>query len=705
MEKDGEAVVKSACRMCHGICGLLVHLKNDRVVKATGDPDCPSSRGYICTKGRASVELLYHPDRLKYPMKRMGERGENKWERISWDEALDTIAGKLSSFKREFGPESIAGMYGTARPYTTFLRRFLLALGTPNRPGGGHICYSPRIAACKMTGGTLPVCDYYGFGGVYPKCVVVWGCNIAESGAADEMCGYQLTQTIKRGATLIVIDPRKIPIAAEADYHLQIRPGTDGALALGMLHTIIKEKLYDKDFVEKWCLGFDKLAARVADYPPEKMADITGIPADTIREVARVYATTKPACMQWGVAIDQNINSFQTIRAVHILSGITGNIDVPGGDAFWVRPAKVGNLNDQINPTVPYPTLSPETWAKKIGAEKYRVLDQVHPAEFWEAALTEKPYPVKALMIMGNNSLVARSEPEKMLRALKKIDFIFASDMFMNPTVQMADIVLPAASWLEIDDVAGLKMVWCVMARQKLATIGECRDDKQILIDLAHRLGLNKYFPWKTVREYCDWMLKDSGITFEEFKKIGILPGEMRYRKYEEKGFETPSGKFEFYFTTLEKMGYDPLPYYVEPPESPYSTPELFKKYPLIITSGARIQHFFHSEDRQIPSLRKRCPDPLVEIHPDTAKPLGIKNGDWVWIENDRGKVQQKAKVTTNILPGVVNAQHSWWFPEKDPPEYGYKESNINFLTGGMPYDPHTGSESWRSFLCKVYKA
>ncbi|MFC2008219.1 molybdopterin-dependent oxidoreductase [Chloroflexota bacterium] len=706
MEREGETIVKSACRMCHGICGVLVHMKNGRVVKVTGDPECPTSNGYICVKGRASVELLYHPDRLKFPLKRVGARGENRWQRISWDEALDTIAEKLLKVKEEFGAESIVVTQGTGRPYTVLFGRFRNCLGTPNSVGGRHICYFPRLEASAMTCGTLPICDYYGFGGVYPECVVVWGCNITESGASDGMCGYQLTQTVRRGAKLIVIDPRRTNIASKADHWLQIRPGTDDALALGMLHTIIKEEIYDKDFVSKWTVGFDELAERVESYTPERVEGITWVPAETIRAAARMYATTRPACIQWGVAVDQNINSFQTIRAIMLLSGITGNIDVPGGDVFWVPPANVVVQSARLNPGILLPDkISPEVRAKKIGAGKYELIKQVHPADFTNAAVSGKPYPVKALFIMGSNMLVSRSDPLRTAQALDNIDFVVAVDLFMTPTTQMADIVLPSASWLETDDVADLHFIWCVLARQKVATIGECRDDKQIVIDLAHRMGMGDCFPWKNVREYCDWVLKDTGITFAEFKELGIIKGEMRYRKYEEEGFATPSGKFELRCSALESMGYDPLPYFGEPPESPYSTPELVESYPLIITTGGRVQAYFHSEGRQVKSLRKLNPDPLVEIHPATAKSLGIEEGDWVWIESLRGRIKQRARLIDGIHPRVVHAQCGWWFPEKDPPEYGFKESNINLLTGGLPYDPHTGSESWRSFLCKVYKA
>lgn len=706
MGKEGETILKSACRMCHGVCGTLVHIKNGRVVKVSGDPDCPTSNGYICAKGKASVELLYHPDRLKYPLKRLGARGENRWQRINWDEALDTTAKEFLRIKEEFGVEAIAGSMGTGRPYMAFFQRFLNCLGTPNRPGNAHICYIPKLAACKMTCGEFPVCDYYGFGGVYPKCVVVWGCNLTEIGGSDGMCGYQLTQTLRRGAKLIVIDPRRTGIASKADHWIQIRPGTDDALALGMLHVIVKEELYDKEFVREWTIGFDELAERVESYSPYRVEELTWVPAETIQAVSRMYATTKPACIQWGVAIDQNINSFQTIRAVLLLSGITGDIDVPGGDVFWMPPANIVMQSPRLNPDILLPKkLSPEIRAKKIRGDKYKILHQLHPDLFLDAVLTGKPYPPRALIIMGNNMLVTRSDPLKTTRALKKIDFIVAVDLFMNPTVQMADIVLPAASWLETDDITDFLTAWCVLVRQKVAAIGECRDDKQIMIDLAHRMGMEDGFPWKNVKEYCDWMLKDSGFTFDELKERGIVQGEMRYRKYEQEGFATPSGKFELRCSTLESMGFDPLPDFVEPPESPYSTPELFKSYPLIITTGGRAMPFFHSEGRQIKSLRKLNPDPLLEINPATAKDLGIEEGDWVYIENPRGRIKQKARLTDGINPGVVHAQHGWWFPEKDPPEYGFTESNVNVLTGGMPCDPHTGSESWRSFLCKVYKA
>jgi anaerobic selenocysteine-containing dehydrogenase len=681
-------------------------MKDGKLVKVTGDPDSPTSRGFLCVKGKSAPELLYHPDRLKYPLKRAGERGENKWHRITWDEALDTISEKLLRVKRDYGAESIVGARGTGRPYYVMFHRFLNCLGTPNRLGFAHLCYGPRLMASAMTCGELPVCDYYGFGGVKPKCVLVWGCNLTEVGAADGMCSRQLNQTLDNGAKLIVVDPRKTNLAAKADCWLQLRPGTDAALALGMLYTIINEELYDKDFIEKYTVGFEALKERIEQYPPEKVAGITRVPADMIKTAARLYANTRPACLQWGVGIDQGVNNFQTIRSLLILSGITGNIDVPGGDAFWVPPAGVKSPAPRLNPGIELPDkLPPEAKEKRIGNEKYKISTTIQPGEFIDAVMTGKPYPVKALFIMGSNLLVGHSDCLRMAQALRKIDFIAAADMFMTPTTQLANIILPSASWPETDDVCDMHLAWCVTARTKVAAIGECRDDKEIIFELAQRMGMDDCFPWRNTTEYCDWLLKDTGMTFEEFKKTGILKADMRYRKYEQSGFKTPSGKFEIYCSTLKDMGYDPLPYYVEPPESPVSTPDVFKQYPLIITTGARVQAFFHTEGRQIKSLRKLNPEPKVEIHPDTAQKLGIKDGDWVWIESPRGgEIKQKASLTEAVQPGVVSAQHGWWFPEKGPPDYGFMESNVNMLTHGMTRDVQTGSEPWRSFLCKIYK-
>jgi anaerobic selenocysteine-containing dehydrogenase len=707
MPAKHQEIVKSICRMCHGVCGVKVHLENGRVVKVTGDPDHPMSRGYTCSKGRASPEYLYHPDRLRHPLKRAGAKGENRWVRIGWDEALDTIAARLLAYKNAYGPESVALALGTGRPYMFSSIRFANAFGTPNVVSYSHACYLPRVMAsaltCRMP---LPICDFYGFGDVRPACVLVWGCNISETGAADGLCGNLVTRALRNGTRAIVVDPRRTPIASKADVWARVRPGTDAALALAMLHVIVEEELYDGEFVDKYTVGFDRLADRVKRYPPSRAAEITWVPEETITEMARLYATTRPACMLWGNGLDQSPNCFQTARALMILRGVTGNIDVPGGDVFWVPPE---NLYQSSPFAAPENTLleriAPESARKKLGyGESIPLNPGVRHSVFWDAVLTGRPYPVKALLIMGTNPLLTSSDPLKGEQALKALEFSVAIDLFMTPTAQLTDMVLPAASWLEQDDVADLHFIWCVAARQKVAEIGECRDDKKILFELAKRLGLEDCFPWRDAREWCDFVLRDTGLDFEAFKEIGLLQGKMRYRKHETEGFPTPSGKFEIACAALESMGFDPVPDFVEPPESPYSTPELAKEFPLIAITGAKIEPFFHSELRQVASLRKRNPDPIVELNPDTARELSIEEGDWVWIESPRGRIRQRARLTAGLDPRVVSVQHAWWFPEREPPEYGWKESSASLLLDPRPADAIWGSEPWKGFLCKVYK-
>ena len=696
MAAEGEKIYKSTCRMCHGVCGVLVHVRDGKVVKITGDRDRASSNGYICPKATASIEYIYHPQRLRQPLKRLGAKGENRWQRISWDEALDTIAARLTQVKQDYGAEAVLLARGTGRPYSAFNQRFMNAFGSPNHWGHGHICYIGRVMASKMTCGQLPVSDLYGFGGVYPRCIIVWGCNIAETHAADGMCGGRLVQTHRNGAKLIVVDPRRVSMAAKADIWAQVRPGTDVALAMAMINVIIEEELYDREFVEKCTVGFDQLRERAKDFTPEKTEQLTWVSAGTIRDMARLYATTKPACILWGNGVDMTPNAFQNARALLILRGLTGNIDAPGGDVFWVAPEGVKQTSPFMSAAITAPeAMPPEQNAKRLPG--------VWPSNFNDSVLEGKPYRIRALLNIGTNPLVTSSDVLRLEAALRKVDFMAAIDLFMTPTTQMADIVLPAASWLEQDDVADLHFIWCVQIRQKIVEIEECRDDKKIFIELSRRLGLEKHFPWRDVREYCDWVLKDSGTTFEELKESGIITGKMRYRKYITEGFATPSRKFELYSSVLKKRGQDPLPSYIEPPESPYSTPDLAKEYPLIIITGCKVPNFFHSEYHQLESLRRLHPEPLVEINPETALKLGINEGDWVWVESPRARIRQKAHLTGGIHPRYVHSQHAWWFPEREPPEYGYKECSSNLLLNARSCDPVIGAEPWKGFLCKVY--
>lgn len=693
-----DAVVKSHCRMCHGGCGVLVYTKQGRVEKIAGDPTCPINHGTLCSKGLASAQLAYHPDRLTYPVKRSGPKGSGRWERISWDEALDTIAQRLLSYRGAFGAESVVLGYGTGRENEAVIYRFANLFGTPNVLTAGHFCYGPRIATSILTCGTNPIVDYEN----HPRCIMVWGNNLVISNP-DCYKGEPFSRALDAGAKLIAVDPRLTRIAARADVWLPLRPGTDAALAFGMIHVIIEEKLYDREFVENHVHGWEPFMQRVRQYPLDRVEEITWVPAQKIRDAARLFATTKPAAIQWGVAIEQQINCADNDRLLMFLMGITGNIDVPGGQVLFKAPEirNVGRFGAH--------RMLPDTQrGKRLGGDRFRLAGNfaiINPKCVWDAILEEKPYPVKVLFFISSNPLLTRGNAAEVHRALEKVEFMAVSDFFMTPTAEMADIVLPAATWLEMDYIGDFwKRHGYILPRRKVIQIGECRSDHDMLNDLAHRVGQGEYW-WDNFEQALNWILEPMGITWQDFKKMEHIRGERVYQKYETRGFSTPTRKFEIHSTILESMGYDPLPTYREPPESPYSTPELYRKYPYILITGRRLPGFFHSENRQIPWLRELHPDPVVEIHPETARREGIKEGEWVMIESLRGRVRQRAKFFAGMDPRVVSAEHAWWFPEKKDMNHGWDESNINILTDNAfeTCDPAMGATHVRTLLCRIY--
>jgi anaerobic selenocysteine-containing dehydrogenase len=692
-----DQVVKSHCRMCHGGCGVLVYTREGRAEKIAGDPECPINHGTLCSKAFASLQLAYHPDRLTHPVRRAGPKGSGKWERISWDEALDTIAERILRYKEQSGPESIVFGYGTGRENEAAIYRFANLLGSPNVLTAGHFCYGPRIATSIITCGTNPIVDYENA----PKCLMVWGNNIVISNP-DEYKGESFSVALSKGAKLIVVDPRLTRIAARAHVWLQLRPGTDAALALGMLHVIVEEKLYDKEFVENWVHGWEPFVKRVREYPLSKVEEITWVPAEKIREAARLYATTKPAGIQWGVAIEQQINCADNDRLLMTLMGITGNIDVAGGQVLFQSPRirNVGYFGA-------HRMLPDSRRDKRLGGDRFRLAGHfaiINPKCVWDAILEEKPYPVKMLFFISSNPLMTRANAKEIYRALEKVEFMAVSDFFITPTAELADIVLPAATWLEMDYIGDFwKRHGYILPRRKVIQVGECRSDHEMLNDLAHRVGQGEHW-WDNFEQALDWILEPMGITWQEFKKMDYIRGERIDEKYRTRGFSTPSRKFELYSTLLESWGYDPVAGYREPPESPYSTPDLYREYPYILITGKRLPGFFHSENRQLPWMRELHRDPVVELHPETARKENIREGDWVVIESPRGRVRQRAKLFAGIDPRVVSAEHAWWFPEKKVPGSGWEESNINILTDNSfeNCDPAMGATHVRTLLCRI---
>jgi len=682
-----------------------LHVRDGVLVKIEGDPQSPLNHGRLCPIGTVTVDIVNHPDRLKYPRRRLGPRGSGRWARISWDEALDEIADRLLAIRKEFGPEAIALGTGTGRHHIRWVSRFGHALGTPNwcEPGFAQ-CFHPRVNTCILTFGDFPVSDFTG--GTPPACMLFWGHNPLNSGPDGET-RFNVREALATNPKIIVVDPRETELARRAEVWLQLRPGTDDALALAMLNVIIGEQLYDAPFVERWTYGFDALREHMRRFTPEWAAPITWVAAEKIRAAARLFARVKPAMLDWGCAIEHTPKCIQTVRAISMLPALTGNVDVPGGWVFGMH--GLGRFPSLIE------NLTAEASAKRLGADRFKLLGgagadlpAAHIPTLLRAMREGVPYPVKAFLVFGNNTLTTYANSAQVYESLMKLDFMVCADLFMTPTAELADIILPAASWPEIDQLAGLPTVAAnvVLANQRAVRIGECMADEEIFVALARRMKLP--VGTESVEEVLNSQLARGGLnmTFAELKEKGSVTVPFKYRKYEDGGFKTPTGKIELYATRFAEMGYAPLPSYEEPPESPISRPEVAEGYPLVLTTGARIPYFFNSEHRQIENLRKAHRQPTAEIHPETAARYGIGKGDWMWIETRRGRIRQRARLTTGIDPRVIAAEHGWWFPEDPAPEYGVWRSNVNLLTDNQPpYDPAMGTYQLRALLCRVARA
>ncbi len=708
--------IKAICRMCHGGCGTIVERVNGTIKRVVGDRDNPVNRGALCSKaGVASVEQVYHPGRLDYPLMRVGERGEGRWRRISWDEALTCMADKMQAIKDQYGAEAVAFGRGTGVNNTHIVSRLANLFGTPNVTAIAYFCYGPRVAVSKVTASgnfsqrgwdTTPIADFYG----KPKCIVQWGSQKRTSNDHGLIGHTPLTDALNQKEVNIVVDPRKPKAAGPADIWLPLRPATDAAMALGWMNVIINEELYDKEFVATYCHGFDDLRKRVQEYPLHKVADLTWCDPEMIARAARAYATVKPGCIVWGNGTDQlGNNTFQATRSLLILMGLTGNLDRPGGNVFY--PAA------KLNYPELWDKLSPEQAKKRLGGDRFKALNltpyaYAHPPSLFHTMLTEKPYPVKAYIVVGNNTVTCYPNTQRIIDALKKLDLLVVHDLFMTPTAELADIVLPAAGNLERDEprlhllTKGPQATFLDTVSRKLAVIGERTSDWEFIIALGRKLGYEEYFP--SLEKLANDALKPMGVTWDDLKKKdhGIeVPVE--YYKYRKEGFGTPTGKFEIYSTIMKDWGYDPLPAHVEPPEGPISTPERYQDYPLILNTGAKQPMYWHSQGRQLKALRSLNPEPLAEIHVKTAERFGIKKNDYVWIETVRGKLRMKVNLTDQCHEKVVTIPHGWWLPEAPGPDRGVFEVCSNVLVDDDPdnCDVALGSSPLKAMLCRIARA
>jgi len=742
MAKSGENIVLSTMWSAgcgsHGGCGCEIYVKDGKVTRVEGNRNHPFNLGRLCPKGLAIPQYMYHPDRVTHPLKRVGERGEGKWERITWDEALETIEKKFKDIRDKHGAESVIFCQGTGRDIGGPITFLMYAYGSPNwvQVGlAGHACYTPRLGAMFATQGAYCVLDASQFlekrydspEWTPPKYIILWAQNPA-AGCHDGFFGHWIIDCMKRGSKLIVIDPRATWFTSRAEVHLQNRPGTDGAIALGMLNVIINEGIYDKEFVDKWCYGFDELKERVQEYPPEKVEEITWVPKDLLIKAARLFARNKPSAIQWGEPVDAMPAGSVVAQAINHLWAITGNVDNPGGNVIA--------RNSHGVTTYPFSSaeltklygeeLVKKLNEKRIGANDYPMIKNfrgwVQPDVLIEQLETDKPYKVRGAWIQTSNIIGGQAaDPKRHYEAMKKLDFIVVVDLFQNPTsMALGDIFLPAATFCEKES---FRSWWQPLgvAVKAVDGVGESRSDWDINLEMAKRLATNP-IPYKNSRELFNDRLKDGNTDFEKLKAKGCweYPPEgdptRPYYRHEKgllrgdrkPGFETPTGKLELYSKRYEEWGLDPLPYYEEPGESPVSTPELYKEYPLILTTGRRSPVFFHSEHRMIPWLRELDPDPVVEINTQTAEELDISNGEWVYIENKRGRVKFKAQVTPTAHPKVVTAPHGWWLPETDgkaPNFFSTWDHNINVLTSmGNQGKSGFGGTDYRSSLCRIVK-
>jgi anaerobic selenocysteine-containing dehydrogenase len=707
-----EKMIRTFCSLCGPMmgCGLNCYVRDGRLVRVEGMKESPVNNGKLCSKAYASMQWLYSPQRLKYPLKRVGKKGEGKFERITWDEALDIIASKLQEQKRKYGPESLAVLSPQHRTYKDYFIRFLTVHGSPNFCHSG-LCFLQRAFSFAYTVGAPGLtmgADYE-----HTDLIIIWTANPVYAGTSMGTI-KRILDAKERGAKLIVIKPEMQPDAAKADMWVPIRPGTNAALALAMLNVIINEHLYDAEFVSRWCYGFDELVPHIQRYTPEWAAPITGLPAEQIKEVARLYGKAKSACILPGNAFDQNVDSNNAVRAVAILIAISGNLDRPGGNI--VPTESTMPMPKSVNPRERY---TQELVDKLVGPEMpscfQPFLEGLSSAYYHclNSVLTEDPYPIKAIIAAGTQPTVITRNSKRIIEALKKLEFFVVIDVMQNSSMPWADVVIPVATMYECDhpfEAPMMGMGTWIMARNKvIEPLGDYKSDYQFWLDLGVKMGYGDDF-WNGNMEDCmNYQLESFGMTIDELRAhpTGIVyqPKPMVYEKYDEI-FATPStrlsgapylpqGKVAIYNTTFEENGFNPLPEWVEPPESPTGTPELLAKYPLVFFDTHTSDVYNHGWLRNIPYLREVQPDPWIHIHPDTARARGIEDGEWVIVESQYGWMKVKALYFPGIRPDTVMGLHGWWqgCDELGLPGYPLLDggANVNILYSTDPkkaFDP-----------------
>jgi anaerobic selenocysteine-containing dehydrogenase len=678
----------TVCRLCSACCPVLAHVENGKLLGAERKSFLPPDQRLVCPKLQVAPEIVYSPQRVLKPLiRKKGASGE--FQEATWDTALDLVAEKFLSYKETSGPESVAWLRGMAADWGApwdYANRLMNHFGSPNTIGNGSVCHVARDMAHVYTYGamTLPL----------PKtsrCIVIWGKNDRNTapGAAEAI--YHARQ---QGAKLIVIDPVLTPFAKMADLWLQIKPGHDGQLAMAMIHEIITQGLYDADFVRDHCLGFQELQAAAAAYPAELVGPDLWLDPAAIREAARLYATTKPACIIDGNGIDMQLQVFQITRAVCLLRALTGNLDRDGGD-FIPQPVPLKNIQAKESRPAGKPPIT----------QAYPLFNDFH--ETWglhaqsclvDAILDETPYPVRMLVVQSGNPVVTMTDANRVRQAFAKLDFLVVIDLFRNQTARFADVILPAASCFEKTQLnrASMRNSPVVLQNQVIDCLGDSWPDWKIVFELGRRLGLAHQFPWQSAEAAIDYQLVPSGLTVEVLRQHpeGRRATPLEFAKYRTHGFATPSGKVEFFSPRLHQAGHLPVPFQDGKRDNPISFADTLGPDALIGISGARTNRFTHTQFHQIPSLLKGDVHATADLHPEEASRRHIVPGQMLTISTPRGQVRLPARITESVHPGVVRI--AWGWGDVNP------DANVNNLTDDDRRDPVTGTPSSRSFMCRI---
>ena len=711
---------RAVCTVCDIACQLHVDVEEGRVLRVT-PPDNPIVADNFCLKGISAPRLYDRPERLTQPLRRVGERGEGNFAPVSWEEAMEEIAARLTEVIERHGPEAFA--VSTSNWNTSVEngmgRRVMNLLGSPNWISGVAMCMGNTAAVNKLTYGWFPWPDL-----LNTDCIVLFGHNPRRHSWTPI---YNLVrQAQAKGGKLIVLDPRVSGQAARADIHLQLKSGTDAAMCMGWLNVIIEEKLYDEDFVRDWTIGFEDLKRRVAEYPVERVAEITSVDADIIRRAARMYAGARSAVIPWSPTVDQQVSSTSIIRMQSILRAICGHLDIPGGELMYgpnteMRSESFLELHE---------ALSPAQRARQLGYEQYPVytyrageimaphLKRVYghewasivmgsymanPSLVFKAMATGDPYPVKAFITLGNNTLMSYPNQQQVRAGLMNQDLVVAHELFMTPTAMLADFVLPGDTWLErpnVHDSFGWRS-WLIASEQAVAPPPQCRSVFQFWRDLGVRMGLEEHLPWRTIDEMLDYRLEPLGMTHQQFcDRHDMKIAAKKYRAYRKTGFATPSGKVELRSSVLDQLGFDPLPYYRAAPTNP--------DFPMTVFIGVREDPYFQTGQRQLPSSRRLAPLPKTFVHPHDATEYGLAEGDWAEVSSPHGSLQAVVEIRTDMLPGHLRVPHGWWFPEllDTVVDGGAAEHNDGMLIADDPdhLDREQGVPHFKGFAGAIRK-